>query len=287
MQRLNPLLTAREAAHVAAAAQEWQRLCVLEDKLRRCLLCVPGARLGASDARLERSVSRLVQDLLNERTWREEDHPAWLAFEVLERIEIRAQQHAVAQHLLGNIDAMSGGADVQGAIVQCNMGEGKTRVILPMLVMALAARGGRELVRLDFLGALLADAVAYYTCTLSGAPRGALPCVRRWRNARRRVAGCCSVSDRRLLCVQAACSTCPCSRCPLTATSSSRRRAWRSCSAFCGRSERPAASFASRVSTEARYYLPSRCYSAGNGLLQAGCVRCAPGPLHDSHHAIL
>ena len=40
-------------------------------------------------------------------------------------LQIRPAQHLVAQHLIRN----------PGAIVQLNMGEGKTRVILPMLVL--------------------------------------------------------------------------------------------------------------------------------------------------------
>jgi hypothetical protein len=55
------------------------------------------------------------------------------------------------------------------------MGEGKTRVILPMLVLALsksALFGGskRIVVRLNFLDALLQDAVAYLHQVLTGAP---------------------------------------------------------------------------------------------------------------------
>lgn len=63
----------------------------------------------------------------------------------------------------------------QGAIVQLNMGEGKTRVILPMLVLALsksAVFGGskRIVVRLNFLDALLQDAAAYLHQVLTGPP---------------------------------------------------------------------------------------------------------------------
>ncbi len=59
------------------------------------------------------------------RTWDPAQHPAWLVFEVEGRLQIRPQQHAIAQHLMGH----------PGAIAQLNMGEGKTRVILPMLAL--------------------------------------------------------------------------------------------------------------------------------------------------------
>ena len=48
------------------------------------------------------------------------------------------------------------------------MGEGKTRVILPLLVLALAGSG--DVVRMNFLGELLADAAGDFERTLTGAP---------------------------------------------------------------------------------------------------------------------
>ena len=60
------------------------------------------------------------------RTWDPALHPQWLVFEVEGRLQIRPQQHAIAQHLM---------AGHPGAIAQLNMGEGKTRVILPMLAL--------------------------------------------------------------------------------------------------------------------------------------------------------
>ncbi len=59
------------------------------------------------------------------RTWDPAQNPQWLVFEVEGRLQIRPQQHAIAQLLMGH----------PGAIAQLNMGEGKTRVILPMLAL--------------------------------------------------------------------------------------------------------------------------------------------------------
>lgn len=59
------------------------------------------------------------------RTWEASCHPQWLAFEVEGQLQIRPMQHRLAEHLLAH----------PGAISQLNMGEGKTRVILPMLVL--------------------------------------------------------------------------------------------------------------------------------------------------------
>ena len=69
------------------------------------------------------------------RTWSAAAHPQWLVFEVEGQLQIRPAQYHVAQHLMAD----------PGAIAQLNMGEGKTRVILPML--ALHWGDGSNLVR--------------------------------------------------------------------------------------------------------------------------------------------
>ena len=64
-----------------------------------------------------------------QRTWDVRAHPEWLVFEAEGQLQIRPAQHFIAQHLMSNI----------GAIDQLNMGEGKTRVILPMLALQWGA----------------------------------------------------------------------------------------------------------------------------------------------------
>jgi hypothetical protein len=66
-----------------------------------------------------------LQELLVHRTWDPAAHPKWLVFEVEGQLQIRPAQHDIVQHLLAK----------PGAIMQLNMGEGKTRVILPMLAL--------------------------------------------------------------------------------------------------------------------------------------------------------
>jgi len=58
------------------------------------------------------------------REWSVDEHPQWLCFEAEGQLQIRPAQLTVARHLMDN----------PGAVDQLNMGEGKTRVILPMLV---------------------------------------------------------------------------------------------------------------------------------------------------------
>ena len=88
--------------------------------------------------------------------------------QVLHRLEIRPRQLHVAEHLLDNLSAQHGNDTAPGAVTQLNMGEGKTRVILPLLVLALAGSG--DVVRMNFLGELLADAAGDFERTLTGAP---------------------------------------------------------------------------------------------------------------------
>lgn len=118
---------------------------VYGDLLSYVLSCpVPDQQLPAStrvqavlsDARV---LLPLLQELLTCRTWDASSHPLWLVFEVEGRLQIRPNQHALARTLL------AGGPDMRGPIAQLNMGEGKTRVILPMLVLELA--DGYNLVR--------------------------------------------------------------------------------------------------------------------------------------------
>ncbi len=69
-----------------------------------------------------------MQELQVFRTWEPAQHPDWLVFEAEGQLQVRPAQAAIVQHLLGN----------KGAIAQLNMGEGKTRVILPLLALCLA-----------------------------------------------------------------------------------------------------------------------------------------------------
>lgn len=123
---------------------------MLEDRLQRL------AALAEDPA----STSHLIQELLVHRQWSVDDHPEWLVFEAEQQLQIRPSQYWVAAHLLDN----------PGHIVQLNMGEGKTRVILPMLVLAWA--NGDNLVRLNFLPALLDEAYAHLHACLCASALG-------------------------------------------------------------------------------------------------------------------
>lgn len=75
------------------------------------------------------------QELRISREWDVFQHPDWLVFEAEQQLAIRPLQFKVAAQLMTS----------PGAISQLNMGEGKTRVILPMLLLHWA--DGQTLVR--------------------------------------------------------------------------------------------------------------------------------------------
>ena len=135
----NPLL-AEAAVHVLrAGVLDWLQLCVLEDKLERMRNL---AAVGNSQE-VERELKEIG------RSWSVKEHPQWLAFEVEQRLQIRRLQHATADYLMKN----------PSAITQLNMGEGKTRVILPMMILEMATP--ERLVRLHMLSQLLGEGYEY------------------------------------------------------------------------------------------------------------------------------
>jgi hypothetical protein len=158
-------LSGADRAHLRAGVLTWLQLAVLEDKLTRLSrMAVAMARQPdeAASARAE-----LARELLVTRTWDAEQHPQWLAFEADGALQIRPDQCAVVQAVLDN----------PGAIVQLNMGLGKTRVIVPMLVLHWGAQ--RKLVRLHFLAQLLPEAFDFLhehlTAGVLGTPLFQLP----------------------------------------------------------------------------------------------------------------
>lgn len=89
----------------------------------------------------------------------------WLAFEVDGGLQVRPAQAEVAVHMIDN----------PGDIVQLNMGEGKTRVILPLLLLHWAKPSRHRdaaVVRLHFLRALIDEAYQFLHNTLTGSILG-------------------------------------------------------------------------------------------------------------------
>ena len=134
--RFNPRLSPAALEQMHEAILVWLQLCVLEDKLVRM-----------ADLARQQSSQELQRELLNVgREWSVHAHPEWLVYEVEQQLQIRRVQCIIAQFLV----------DHPCAITQLNMGEGKTRVVIPMLLLCLAQPN--KLMRLNFLSPLLGEA---------------------------------------------------------------------------------------------------------------------------------
>lgn len=164
----NPFLSSNGHTTIREAALLWGKLCVLEDKLCRLVPLLASTSSDAPDL--------IQQELESRRVWSTHDHPRWLTFELEFGLQIRPKQHFVAQSM---IDSCSGEDRVQ-PVVQLNMGEGKTRVILPMLALYYASTG--NLPRLTILSPILKEAHEYLhkvlTASLQGSKVCTLPFVR-------------------------------------------------------------------------------------------------------------
>ena len=96
----------------------------------------PVSRLSLFDGQIERCFAFLIGIMP-------------LGAEVEQRLQIRRLQHATAEYLINN----------PGTITQLNMGEGKTRVILPMIILQMATP--ERLLRLHVLSQLLSEGYEY------------------------------------------------------------------------------------------------------------------------------
>ena len=157
LRHFNPFLVKETKEKVFKCISIWLQYCVFEDELERMNYFA-----------MEKNRQGLLGELREVgRSWDASDYPEWLVFEVEQRLQIRGIQSTVAQYLIKN----------PGAITQLNMGEGKTRVILPMLVLSMA--NPDSLIRLHFLPQLLGEVVEYLhrslTASLSGRKLFALP----------------------------------------------------------------------------------------------------------------
>ncbi|KAF0710192.1 Aste57867_5643 [Aphanomyces stellatus] len=138
---LNPYLSSTARRQYQSATRVYLALTVLQS---RCARILHIAKKGA------KAQAQLVRELECRRAWSIDDHPHWLVFEVEQGLQIRPEQYAIVRHLL---DAPP------GAISQLNMGLGKTRVILPMLILHYALQQGRTLPRVHVLTSILHEAI--------------------------------------------------------------------------------------------------------------------------------
>ena len=156
IKHFNPFLSKEKCDSLHRCTIIWMKYCVLEDKMNRLECLVEKLSWDRSKA-IE---LQIVQELSVYRSWSAENHPDWLAFEVINGIQIRPIQYTVAKSMIDGVEK-----NPKGPITQLNMGEGKTRVILPMLAMYW--KNSDNLVRFNFLSALLQEAGEYLHSVLS------------------------------------------------------------------------------------------------------------------------
>ena len=154
LRNFNPFFSSTSANYIWLDIITWLTLCVLEDRLSRIVYIGRNSCSAIGD-------EELVRELSVYRNWSPVEHPKWLIFEVEGSLQIRPSQYDVARTLIEN----------KGAIAQLNMGEGKTRVILPMLILYWGAQGD-SVVRLYFLSQLLKEAYAHLHRYLSSSVLG-------------------------------------------------------------------------------------------------------------------
>ena len=161
--RLWPTLTPRSFLHLLSA----HKSSLIEDRWRRCLVALAEAiALHQRSERLLRlSAHKDIHGFFKEaeehgrENWDPFEYPAWLLMEVENNFTIRKIQARVALEM---ISRKSGG----NSVLQLNMGEGKSSIILPMIVAALADQ--QQLVRVLVLKPLLRQTESLFSQRLGG-----------------------------------------------------------------------------------------------------------------------
>lgn len=144
----NPMLSTKACKTIHEAIITWLELCVLDDKL---------AFLSLLDKNGLHDNQTFINELSSQREWSALEHPYWLVFEVEQGIRIRPEQYHIANHLIENT----------GHSVQLNMGLGKTRVILPMLILSYSFRTKKLIPRLTVLSTLFQESCDYFQKVLT------------------------------------------------------------------------------------------------------------------------
>ncbi|CAF0959459.1 unnamed protein product [Adineta steineri] len=98
--------------------------------------------------------------------WIPSEHISWLILELEMNITIREMQIKVARHMMQPNSNLNN-QEIQNIVMQMNMGEGKTSVILPMLAVSLPSSSS-NLVRIIILKSLFPTNYQSLRCKLGG-----------------------------------------------------------------------------------------------------------------------
>eukprot|EP00590_Aulacoseira_subarctica_P001536 CAMPEP_0172420326 /NCGR_PEP_ID=MMETSP1064-20121228/6710_1 /TAXON_ID=202472 /ORGANISM="Aulacoseira subarctica , Strain CCAP 1002/5" /LENGTH=2877 /DNA_ID=CAMNT_0013160247 /DNA_START=12 /DNA_END=8645 /DNA_ORIENTATION=- len=147
LKQFNPMLTNDDIKQLFHIIVDWMQFSVLEDKISRII------RHLESDM-----VDFAIQELQVQRHYDPYKHPQWLAFEYEQGLQIRPEQVLIINGILEN----------NGCVAQLNMGLGKTRVIVPCLLLEWSRRETKQIPRVYFLSRLLNEGFDYLRQTLTG-----------------------------------------------------------------------------------------------------------------------
>ncbi|EDQ92270.1 uncharacterized protein MONBRDRAFT_35379 [Monosiga brevicollis MX1] len=130
----NPYFDQSHWPNFQIVAIEWLQRIVLEQRLDRITRLARALR--HVDGPAQNNIKEvMLREVMTVRTYAAVEHLEWLLFEVSSQIQIRPKQTAVALRLIkAEVD------EKKGPVLQLNMGEGKTRVILPMLLLFYRAQ---------------------------------------------------------------------------------------------------------------------------------------------------
>lgn len=103
-------------------------------------------RIAAYEMQMKLKADHEIEPHTN---WQPCEYPEWLLFEIEQDLCIRPIQIEVAKRM---IDPMTDGNDCKHAVMQLNMGEGKTSVIVPILAARLA--NGKQVCQITVLKSL-------------------------------------------------------------------------------------------------------------------------------------
>lgn len=99
--------------------------------------------------------------------WKPSEHIPWLILELEMNITIREMQIKVTYHMMQLNTNLNNDREVRSLVMQMNMGEGKTSVILPMLAVSLPSLSS-SLVRIIVLKSLFPTNYQSLRCKLGG-----------------------------------------------------------------------------------------------------------------------
>ncbi|EDQ84236.1 uncharacterized protein MONBRDRAFT_34785 [Monosiga brevicollis MX1] len=179
----NFFINLEDMHHLLKLAKQWMELCVLEqrvDRLSRLVQCMYAVSKDEQEGLrqlllLELTTTRLIWQQPADHEFEMQRHQtgddairraterAWLVFEVENQLQIRPKQYHVAWTLIR--DSKAGKAP----LLQLNMGEGKSKVILPLLLLhqRVRRRSQRPLPFVFFLPQLVDQSLDHLQRTLT------------------------------------------------------------------------------------------------------------------------